>query len=337
MKSVLLIALAVFLCVGSMIAQNHSLQFDGGQRAVLTDFELDGDFTVGAWFLADPGDNGGFDDRIIGLGAANRIEFGVADGADCPDGRVWIFDQAAGLQECYDAGNLRDGEWHNLTVVKEGITRTIYVDGTAVGTFDGPDDTIYSNRFVVGSWAGGASPATFFTGEIDEVRLWERALTAAELNETLSCELDGDEDDLRIYYTFNQGTPGGDNQAITTVMDKTGNGNDASLTAFALNGNSTNFVLSGSGVDELCNPNAVVNALTERFNVWPTLTSDVVRIENANQLRGTVHVLNADGKQLFTQPLSDFTEVQLGELSDGMYLLQVRSEGQTGLYRVVKQ
>ena len=45
----------------------------------------------------------------------------------------------------------------------------------------------------------------FFDGQIDEVRIWNRALSIAEIAANKDCELVGDECGLVHYYQFNEG------------------------------------------------------------------------------------------------------------------------------------
>ena len=78
-----------------------------------------------------------------------------------------------------------DGQWHQIVFVQQADgTRAIYIDGVAdglaipakaAGTFNLNDTTI-----------GGilrASPGFWVTGLIDEVALWKRAITQAEITQ----------------------------------------------------------------------------------------------------------------------------------------------------------
>ncbi len=85
----------------------------------------------------------------------------------------------------------------------------------------------------------------FFNGSMDEVRLWSTARTCDEINYFKDCELAGTESDLVAYYQFNQGNNGETNTSETTLTDLTSNGNDGSLTNFALTGSSSNWIAPG--------------------------------------------------------------------------------------------
>ena len=69
------------------------------------------------------------------------------------------------------------GRWHH------GVTGRLYVDGTLVAsdTFAAPQNI--SNPFYIGQYPGGGFG---WFGLLDEVRLYNRALTAAEINTIFS-------------------------------------------------------------------------------------------------------------------------------------------------------
>lgn len=76
---------------------------------------------------------------------------------------------------------VNDGQWHHVAGVKNGTTYSIYVDGTLRDSFtdarstDGAAGLNY-NIGVAPNW-----PGTNFIGDIDEVRVYNRALSSAEI------------------------------------------------------------------------------------------------------------------------------------------------------------
>jgi len=70
---------------------------------------------------------------------------------------------------------ITDGNWHRVGFVWDGLYRTLYVDGIAVAE-DTQDDLANSgNGFYIG--AGKAmAPGTYFSGLIDDVRIYNRAV-----------------------------------------------------------------------------------------------------------------------------------------------------------------
>ena len=77
---------------------------------------------------------------------------------------------------------LPTGRWVHLAGTLDGTTMRIYVDGRERGTLDrrGP---VKPNRFHLCLGNYELSHAAHFTGLLDEVRLYSRALTGAEIQQ----------------------------------------------------------------------------------------------------------------------------------------------------------
>jgi Concanavalin A-like lectin/glucanases superfamily/Bacterial Ig-like domain/Bacterial Ig domain len=70
------------------------------------------------------------------------------------------------------------GQWQHIAATFDGTTARYYVDGAPVASrASGSPGS--SNVWRIGAY--GASPGGFFDGAIDDVRVWSRALTAAEV------------------------------------------------------------------------------------------------------------------------------------------------------------
>lgn len=81
-----------------------------------------------------------------------------------------------------------DGEWHHIALVDVNGAVTLYIDGVqdltptyTRGTF--AQDTTSIGAIVRGL---GANVGAYFAGAIDDVALWERALTAAEIQAVMN-------------------------------------------------------------------------------------------------------------------------------------------------------
>jgi VCBS repeat-containing protein len=135
-------------------------------------------------------------------------------------------DMQLGMYDSYTSGNFRgtgfyintlSAGWHHIAVVGEGAGQKFYIDGKLVGQVDRKStDNIYS----VGNVYSGGQPWS----TLDEVRLWSRALSAAEVENGLYGRLDGDESGLMAYYRC-------DASSGTVLADQTGHGYTGTLTA----------------------------------------------------------------------------------------------------------
>ncbi|MET0601546.1 MAG: LamG domain-containing protein [Baekduia sp.] len=81
-----------------------------------------------------------------------------------------------------------DGNWHMAVGTFDGTYARLYVDGQEVGgALPTPDSINYgiddANEFQVGQYSAqaGCGPSSIFPGAIDEVRMYDRALSAAEI------------------------------------------------------------------------------------------------------------------------------------------------------------
>ncbi|MEK7326966.1 MAG: Ig-like domain-containing protein, partial [Chloroflexota bacterium] len=119
------------------------------------------------------------------------------------------------------AGDIVPGVWYHFAGVYDGTNATIYVNGVAMGTVvnAGTLATTDPNPVWFGRNSGGTDS---FAGMLDEVRIWNVARTAAELQAAMNTPLTGAEAGLAGYWRLDEG-------AGLTAVDRTTNGNDGSL------------------------------------------------------------------------------------------------------------
>ena len=132
--------------------------------------------------------------------------------------------------------------WHHLASTYDGSKLRIYVDGTIVDSLSVSTSISVSTTtpLTIGYHPGYGR---YWNGRIDEVRVWKKTLSAAEINANMNDEFCSRQNyQLRAYYKFNQGTANGNNSTQTTIYDYSKFQNNASLSGFALTGNSSNLV-----------------------------------------------------------------------------------------------
>jgi len=143
---------------------------------------------------------------------------------------------------------LNDGNWHHVAAVLNRSTSTIQL------LVDGNVEATYTNASISNMNASATQPlligtertkASFFNGNIDEVRVWSRALCAGELQNYKSCEILTSGQGLACNFHFNEGYAAGTNSAVLSLLDSGAYTNNGTLNNFTLSGSTSNWVSPG--------------------------------------------------------------------------------------------
>lgn len=105
------------------------------------------------------------------------------------------------------------GAWHHFAYTFDGTTHSLYVDGALVNSSTAGAQTAAPSRLDFGFTPGWGEN---FAGLLDEVRIYSRTLTAAEIGGLAR------DPSLAAYFKFDEG-------ASAFVADSTGNGHDGTL------------------------------------------------------------------------------------------------------------
>jgi hypothetical protein len=123
--------------------------------------------------------------------------------------------------------SLNDGKWHLGCFVKNGTSGTYYLDGNQDGTKTAASNVSYgTNDFVIGK--DYRDDNTFFNGSIDDVRIYNRVLTASEISKIYSSGQTAlkkvSEQGLVGYWAMNegQGVKAGDSSGMNNTGTITG-------------------------------------------------------------------------------------------------------------------
>ncbi|MFN5879237.1 MAG: LamG-like jellyroll fold domain-containing protein, partial [Flavobacteriales bacterium] len=232
-----LLIIVSFICTISGVAQNqNSLYFDGINDKVdlpaATHTGITTNGTLEAW-IKTSFDNSGYRGIVVCSGYYGLFLI---------DNKLSTFVWGGGAQGAttYNNVSLNDGTWHHVALrFQIGVTdgTQMYLDGQPVGPAITLDVTPASNNFQMGC----NTTVQFFNGQIDNVKIYSRALSASEINDSYNC-LTVNSTGLKGSYNFNQGVAAANNSGITTLSDQSGNNNNGTLLNFALNGSTSNWV-----------------------------------------------------------------------------------------------
>ncbi len=144
-------------------------------------------FTLGAWFRTsqnntEPGhivDKGGMNTDEQGM----NLNYGIWTNEE--DALAGGFETAAGDDYIIQSREkYNDGNWHYATLTFNGTALFLFVDGKPLGNKlfikETPDNT-GTQPLRIG--ANSLNEDKFFTGDVDEIRLWNRALNMSEVEQ----------------------------------------------------------------------------------------------------------------------------------------------------------
>lgn len=173
------------------------------------------------------------------------------------------------------ANTVTTGVWQHVSGTWDGSVAKIYINGVLTNTasITYPSFGSTTNSVVIGA----NSVPELWSGDIDEVRIWNRTLCASEIQNNMNGEIPTTASGLIANYHFNQGVGNANNSAITSLIDDSGNGNNGTLLTFSLTGGSSNWVLPGAvsaSVTPFVAPSISVNSGTicvnQSFTLNPT-------------------------------------------------------------------
>lgn len=229
-----------------VVVPGNTLNFDGSNDYVRIEdnnaLDLTSTYTIEAWIKADAF-------KRLG-GIVSKYQANGADGyflrlsATSPYNKIDFDGMTSSAQ-------LENGTWYHVAAVNNSGSRSLYINGVAT-TLSGTPITVKSNDSFLGIGLDFLPDNNrYFDGQIDEVRIWNVARSAVEINAKMDCELEGSEAGLVAYYNFNQGIVGTNNNEERTLTDATANGLDGDLISFGMTGTTSNWT-DGSPVTSIC-------------------------------------------------------------------------------------
>ena len=162
-------------------------------------------------------------------------------GQHSTDGKVRFGVYLNGTSESYidtDGAVISNGSWYHVAATYDGNYQKIYINGTLVKTSSDLNTVLPSGT---SNYYIGLSTEAYFSGRIDEVRIWNDVRTAAEIADNKDDELVGNESGLVAYYKMSDGSG-------TTLTDNSSNSNNGTLTNMTTSGGSSDWVTSNAPI-----------------------------------------------------------------------------------------
>ncbi|WP_158729855.1 LamG-like jellyroll fold domain-containing protein [Flavobacterium sp. I-STPA6A] len=148
----------------------------------------------------------------------------------------------------YSSTSIADATWHHVALVLDASSsRTLsgYLDGVLVNTgktFSGTSDFSNALSFIVGA-TSDATNSFKWAGQIDNIRIWNLAMTATELQADMVTTITGPTTNLLGAWDF-------ENVSGTTVPDVSGNNHPGTLFGSPTTPNAFPIVLALDGIND---------------------------------------------------------------------------------------
>ena len=241
------------------------------------DFPNNDPYTISLWFRTSFGDTNTYPGLLCKLETATAGD-GWCFAMVAEQGNVYFVRRGLGNVNNHAFGpslNYNDGLWHHAVITYDGSTMTMFVDAIA-GTPVASSNTLPNSTrtLVIGSFGTGGLN---FQGELDEIAMWSRALSASEVLQLYQRGAN------RLKYQVRScSSPNCNDQNILSGEGWKGPGGDGKTFFSELFNNSS--VSSSCMISQACNPLEIThngNVLSPSPNIDMTsFGADGITIDN---------------------------------------------------------
>ncbi|MFA6077781.1 MAG: LamG domain-containing protein [Candidatus Paceibacterota bacterium] len=200
-----------------------------GNGSALPNVGTAGNVTLSAWIKPNTVVGQG---TIFSKGASGScFNYGIVIFGSGLRGRNSTNDHALG-------GTIVANQWQHVAVVYSASGMEGFVNGVSVGTSVNTTTTCANNNWAIGTRAYNAATSEFFNGLVDELRVYNRALSATEIQQLYkqnATQVNASTNNFLnngLVYVFSLN--GGDiSWGSNTAYDRSGQGNNATLVSFS--------------------------------------------------------------------------------------------------------
>ncbi|MEQ1553207.1 MAG: LamG-like jellyroll fold domain-containing protein [Ferruginibacter sp.] len=268
-KTIAILLIFSKVCIAQMPGSGNTIVFDGTTAKITvphsSSLTIGTNFTLEAWV------------KIAALPTGLNENIIIAKGLNANGYRLSIYDND-GTKMIYFTGRLNTApytqfyssytissaslnKWIHIAGTKDAASAKLYVDGvlrsTNASSITIPDD---GNPLTIGNY--GSNIFNGFNGSIDEIKIWNIALTESQIRERMCVKIQATDplySNLKSYYNFNQ-------SAGATIADQTANTNNGTVS------NNCTWATSGAPIGD--------------FGGYSYNVADNYYVSIANPLRG---------------------------------------------------
>lgn len=198
------LALAALSLVASSPAQNFALHYNGLQESVIPDcaaLDITGEITIECWVKPDAE----YPERMFRFLVSHQ---GGGDGYSLLLNRDYLVkaEDVGGS----DTVRIPTGKWTHIAYARSDKLAKVYVNGKLAVTrpVEGGIKPFSLHQLCIGCSSYMGNPGnqlTHFSGDLDEVRIWNRALNQYQVRASMRHKLRGTERGLVVYLPFDEG------------------------------------------------------------------------------------------------------------------------------------
>ncbi|WP_299212143.1 immunoglobulin-like domain-containing protein [uncultured Aquimarina sp.] len=243
-----------FAIQGTAFEGATGLHFDGVDDNITFNngnYSLSDDFSIEFWMKPDIS---GTDEHFILDNTSGSSGYSLR--IDITQQLNFTFFTASGVKNL-STSTIANDQWQHVAIVYNDSGYSIFIDGMLDNSLALSEAIVdSSNNLTMGSAFGGGE---YYAGAIDELRVWDVALSSCRISDQSSCQLTGSESDLLAYYNFNNGEVNGNNFPMFSILDPnhtitSGIPPQGTLNNFGLTGTTSNWIdTTANGISGTCN------------------------------------------------------------------------------------
>jgi hypothetical protein len=326
MKRLLLCSLlCTTIIIGNAQPNLHSLSFDYVGAYVdiphVDVLNVTEALTIEAWIKPNSWSTNIWENYIVGKDDWSNTSAGYAlRGGD--DGRL-SFNIASngGWSEVVSDPLLTPGSWYHVAGTYDGTVMKIYIDGFNVASLE-YTGTITPSLFNlnIGNVPFLGQGNRLFDGLIDQVDIWNIALTESQINDYIECSPTGTEPGLIGLWKFEEGSG-------TVTADYTSNHNNGSLIE--------NVGWSNEAPENCGGTIGTTDIINETVSVFPNPSTGEFTVHAT--IDGQYSIINELGQSIktFTFNNSNQYAIQIQGLKPGVYFITGNSKDQLYYRKIV--
>jgi len=161
-------------------SNSYSGQLDGANDYIsvptISELNAPSAFSTSLWFRSQGTPN---EETMLSAGSSssNRFYVQLQSATNIRYGHSSAFSD-------FTISSVSDTTWYHLATVQNGTNLEVFLDGTSVGTASvNAPQSGYGTSFHIAAYAVGISPSFAFEGYLDEISIFDRALTTTEIND----------------------------------------------------------------------------------------------------------------------------------------------------------